>query len=290
MPINDDVIDLSLYPKKSSTETISPFRYPGGKGFLNGYFASLLKEFGTGPNYFVEPFCGGAGSAWHLLADDHVDEIHLNDADVRIYSAWKAILHENERFCDRLSNVAVDLETWNACRDLLTNYSGRSYDFELGFATYFINRTSRAGIILGSGPIGGYKQAGDWKIDARFYRETMLKRIRWIGSQKRRVKLKNQEALTFLKCAAKRLPVSTTLYFVDPPYMQAGGRLYLNAMTEKKHRALGAFLKSDILQHWILTYDDHPLVREIYDGRHFSKLAVDYSLSRIRTESEVLVR
>tara|TARA_R110002051_G_scaffold136798_1_gene209357 strand:+ start:190 stop:1062 length:873 start_codon:yes stop_codon:yes gene_type:complete len=290
MQINDATIDLSLYPKRSSTETISPFRYPGGKGFLSGYFANVFEDFETGPKHYAEPFCGGAGSAWNLLADQKVDEIHLNDADIRIYSAWKAILHENDRFCERLSDVTVDIETWNAARSLLTNYSGKAYDFELGFATYFVNRTSRAGIILGSGPIGGYKQAGDWKMDARFYRETMLKRIKWIGSQKRRVKLKNQEALTFLKGAAKRLPIARTLYFVDPPYVQAGGRLYLNAMTEKKHRALGEYLKSDILKHWILTYDDDPLIREIYRGRHFSKLAVNYSLSRIRKESEVLVR
>ncbi|MCY4301242.1 MAG: DNA adenine methylase [Aestuariivita sp.] len=289
MQLENSTVDLNLYPKRTSKETISPFRYPGGKGFLSGYFTNVFDDFKSGEKHYVEPFCGGAGSAWNLLADDIADTIHLNDADIRIYSAWKAILHENERFCERLNDVAVDIKTWTEARRLLTNYSGKKYDFDLGFATYFVNRTSRAGIILGSGPIGGYEQSGDWKIDARFYRETMLRRIKWIGNQKQRVELNSQEALTFLKENIKKLPSDRTLYFVDPPYLQAGRRLYLNAMTEKKHRALGAFLTSDVLKHWILTYDDHPLIREIYDGRKFSKLVVNYSLSRIRKESEVLV-
>lgn len=289
MQQEDSIIDLSKFPKRTSKTTISPFRYPGGKGFLSGYFANIVDSFVGGERHYVEPFCGGAGSACNLLADNAVDVIHLNDADVRIYSAWKAILQENDRFCERLANVEVNVKTWNLCRDLLANHSGRGYDFDIGFATYFLNRTSRAGIILGSGPIGGYEQNGDWKIDARFYRETMLRRIRWLGGQRHRVKLKNNHALTFLRSAATRLPVDRTLFFVDPPYIQAGGRLYFNGMNERKHRALAEFLKSDAMDHWILTYDDHPLVREIYFGRNFSKLMVNYSLSRIRQEKEVLV-
>ena len=77
----------------------------------------------------------------------------------------------------------VDLNEWQASIDLLKRADTRTaYSFDLGYAAYFVNRTSRSGIILGSGPIGGYRQTGQWKIDARWYRTTMSARVAWIGT------------------------------------------------------------------------------------------------------------
>ena len=267
--------------------SVSPFRYPGGKAFLYRYLHSRLSALPTGPRYYAEPFCGGAGSAVILLKLDAIEEIHLNDADPKVFSAWQAILENTERFAQAILDTPVDLDTWHAQKRIVEGTGAPS--FELGFATFFLNRTSRSGIVIGAGPIGGYDQKGNWKIDARFNREALAERVRWLGSVKDRIKLTHEDALTFLSKSTTRLSIDQTLFFVDPPYVTAGGRLYLNAMNEAKHIALSDMLQDGTLPHWVLTYDDHPLIRGLYAERPIADLAVTYSLQKKRKEREVLI-
>ncbi|HEV2677829.1 MAG TPA: DNA adenine methylase [Aliidongia sp.] len=267
--------------------SISPFRYPGGKAFLYKYLLGRMESLPSRPRYYAEPFCGGAGAAVILLKLDAVDQIHLNDADPKVYSAWKSILEEPDRFAEAILETPVDLETWHASRRIVESGSGASFD--LGFATFFLNRTSRSGIVIGAGPIGGYDQRGNWKIDARFNRDALAERVRWLGSMKNRIELTQEDALTFLSRSPSRLPINQTLFFVDPPYVKAGGRLYLNAMNEGKHIALSDMLQDGMLPHWILTYDDHPLIRSLYSQQTINDLAVTYSLQKKRKEREVLI-
>jgi DNA adenine methylase len=267
--------------------SISPFRYPGGKAFLYKYLLGRLDALPDGQRCYAEPFCGGAGAAAILLKLDAVAEIHLNDADPKVYAAWCAILNEPDRFAAEIVRTPVDMKTWYACRDLVEDSSEPS--FELGFATFFLNRTSRSGIVIGAGPIGGYDQSGNWKIDARFNRDALAERVRWLGSMRDRIHLTQEDALTFLSRSVDRLEIDRTLFFVDPPYVTAGGRLYLNAMNEGKHIALSDLLQGNYLPHWVLTYDDHPLIRQIYVGQQITDLAVTYSLQRKRKEREVLI-
>lgn len=267
--------------------SISPFRYPGGKAFLYKYLLGRIRALPVGSRHYAEPFCGGAGAAVILLKLDAVDKIHLNDADSKVYSAWRSILEEPDRFAKAILETPVDLETWHASRGIVEGASEPS--FELGFATFFLNRTSRSGIVIGAGPIGGYDQGGRWKIDARFNREALAERVRWLGSMRNRITLTQEDALTFLSRSADRLQLNKTLFFVDPPYVTAGGRLYLNAMSEGKHIALSDMLQDGILPHWVLTYDDHPLIRSLYTKQKIKDLSVTYSLQNKRKEREILI-
>jgi DNA adenine methylase len=267
--------------------SISPFRYPGGKAFLYKYLLSRLASLPEGQKVYAEPFCGGAGAAVILLKLKAVAKIHLNDADPKVFAAWQAILDQPDRFAAEILRTPVDMDTWYACRDLVESVSEPS--FELGFAAFFLNRTSRSGIVVGAGPIGGYEQLGNWKIDARFNREALAQRVHWLGSMRDHIMITHEDALTFLSRSADRLDIARTLFFVDPPYVTAGGRLYLNAMNEAKHIALSDMLQGNTLPHWVLTYDDHPLIRQLYKEQSISNLAVTYSLQKKRKDREVLI-
>lgn len=283
-------IDVPRSPTRHTQNAVSPFRYPGGKAFLSEYLRVQLEILRSEkPISFVEPFCGGAGAALNLLADGWVDCLHLNDADIRIHSAWKAMLFESQRFMDAIKVTPLTMAEWYKQQEIISSARSCDYSFELGFAAFFMNRTTRSGIIEKAGPIGGYSQTGKWKIDARFNREKLADQIEWLAKNRERIFLSNLDALSFIAKTGKSVELASTLFFIDPPYVQAGGRLYFNGMTEAKHVALSDILISGKIPHWVLTYDDAPLVRELYRGSVMAKISVNYSLQSKRKENELLV-
>lgn len=105
-----NIIDIRKFPGRHTQNAVSPFRYPGGKGFLSGFLTShIAHHLPQKQVIFVEPFCGGAGAALNLLADGLVSEIHLNDVDTRIYSAWRAMVSEPDRFIEAVKTVRLDM-------------------------------------------------------------------------------------------------------------------------------------------------------------------------------------
>ncbi|MCA3511730.1 MAG: DNA adenine methylase [Rhodobacter sp.] len=282
-------VDLSHHPKRHGGQAASPFRYPGGKGFLTSFLAGELnRRFSSQKPSFAEPYCGGAGAALNLLVDGLVNHVHLNDADVRVYSAWWAMVNETERFIQAINDTDATIENWEKCLRVLHDTTSETYDFEVGFSAFFINRTSRSGVLLGSGPIGGYNQNGNWKIDAGYYRTSLCKRITKLSELKDSISITNMDGLEFCVSLKQRGILQDTFLFIDPPYMKAGGRLYHDGMTEKKHAALAKWLKEGHAPHWLLTYDDHPVVRENYQEMQDYTLEVRYSLAKRRMEAELL--
>ena len=152
---------------KTMPETISPLRYPGGKSRL----APLVKyiiEHKTVANVttYIEPFAGGAGVALDLLLGGTVDKIIINDYDKAIYSFWRAVITEPNRFIQTIVQTPVTIEEWRRQKEIYS-IDNKKYSFELGFAAFFLNRTNRSGILT-AGPIGGYNQTGNYQIDVRF--------------------------------------------------------------------------------------------------------------------------
>lgn len=238
---------------------------------------------------YVEPYAGGAGSALMLLRDNVVDQVHLNDADICVYSAWHSILYNTEEFIDMVERTPVTMDTWYSSKEIVNHSLEEKNLLKLGFATYFLNRTNRSGILRGAGPIGGYKQNGNWKIDARYYKKTIITRINALKSISNRIQLHNKDGLDFLRWASDSTPAKDLFAFIDPPYVQAGNRLYLNTMTEKKHTELAEFLNTSGIENWVLTYDDCALIRKLYSSSELGKLEINYSLQNKRRETEVMI-
>lgn len=284
------ITEVPKDPNRSTQNAVSPFRYPGGKGFLSAFLKRRMSLLDTSAErVFAEPFCGGAGAALILLADGDADVVRLNDADLRIFSAWQAILDEPERFVAKLREVRLDMPEWYHHRDLVAGFSDREYDFDIGFSTFYMNRTTRSGIILNAGPIGGYDQRGKWKLNARFNVERLANQVLWLAANRARIELSNMDALSFIDRGRRRADSGNTMFFIDPPYVKAGGRLYFDGMSEAKHVALSDILTSGSVKYWVLTYDDAPLVRQLYKSQNCSTISVNYSLQSKRRESEILV-
>ena len=201
------VADTEVRSRQNRTRHLSPLRYPGGKAALSGFLAETIKINDLVGCSYYEPFAGGAGAALKLLAVGVVSEVHLNDLDPRIFAFWKAALNETDRFIEAILSVPVSVDEWHRQREICRAASA-SKPFELGFATFFLNRCNRSGVISGAAPIGGYHQSGNWKIDARFNRTRLADRIRGIADPRRTDSLNRDGCLLFLDeaFAAGRTP------------------------------------------------------------------------------------
>ena len=269
----------------------SPLRYPGGKSGLASFLGQVIKDNKMRDPVYAEPYAGGAGAALSLLFSEKVSRIVLNDRDRCIFSVWRAILNQTAQFLDLLESTAVTVEEWRRQRDIYEN-PHRHGQLRLGFATFFLNRCNRSGIIVTGGPIGGHDQQGRWKIDARFNRTTLRDRIERIEMYRERIEVYNLDALDFLRRVVRPITVckrNPCLVFLDPPYYAKGPELYLNAYNHADHALLARFLKRTRFFNWILTYDNVPQIRELYDNLDPQEFALSYSAYERRTGRELLI-
>ena len=175
----------------------SPLRYPGGKGVLSDFITDVVLCNNLEECTYIEPFAGGAGAALTLLFEGIVNELYLNDADVSISAFWYSVLNETERLLEMVNDTKVTIDEWQVQKKIFLNE--KEDLLKLGFAVLFLNRCNRSGIIYSAGPIGGYKQSGNWSIDVRFNKYSLKKRIEKIALHKDRITIYNVEAIRFLK-------------------------------------------------------------------------------------------
>lgn len=237
----------------------SPLRYPGGKTCIYKFVTRLLEENDmVGINY-AEPYAGGAGLALRLLMDEYVSTICINDLDPSIYAFWYAVLYHPDDLCRWLAEVEVSVKKWDEYKQIQREY--KTVDaLDLAKSTFFLNRTNVSGVISG-GPIGGLAQKGKYKIDVRFNREELIKRIEDIARFSHRITLTNQDGLIFLDTLDKRL--DEVFVYLDPPYYQKGSSLYLNAFNDENHSALADRVKL-LKQKWMVSYDNHDFILGLY--------------------------
>ena len=264
----------------------SPLRYPGGKAKLARFMEFIIKERGYIGGTYIEPFAGGAGIAVELLLRDVVSRIVINDYDKGIWSFWKAILTETERFINEIRTVPLTMDEWEKQRAICLRYN-KKYSFELGFATFYMNRTNRSGIIKG-GVIGGLQQTGKWKIDARFNRESLISRIESIAFRKKDIRLYNQDITTFIEHYVPFYSETAMIYF-DPPYFKKGKQLYMNFFEFEDHKRIERVIRNSVECDWIVTYDDAPEIREIYASYPVMLYDLNYSVSKKCKTSELMI-
>jgi DNA adenine methylase len=263
----------------------SPLRYPGGKGRLTQHVIDLIEMNDLVGGHYAEPFAGGAGIAISLLYLEYADHIHLNDLDPSVYAFWRAIIDHTEEFTRLVRDTPLTVEEWRRQRAL--QYTKEPVEtLALGFSTFFLNRTSRSGIIRG-GVIGGNDQAGKWKIDARYPTDKLIKRIEKVASYASRISLYNRDAADLIREVLPTLPKRSLIY-LDPPYYHHGHRLYKASYKHKDH-ALIASLVGEIGQKWIVSYDNVEPIRELYADYRQQSFGLRYNAARRYDGVEVMV-
>ncbi len=265
--------------------TPSPLRYPGGKTAYASMISEIIQKNNLSGCSYAEPFAGGAGAAITLLLNNQVKDIWLNDFDHAIYAFWHSILEKTEDFIIKIKNTPITICEWKKQKTIYANKSVKSDIFSVGFATFYLNRCNRAGILLAN-PIGGINQTGKDKIDARFKKEVLISKIKKIAQQKSRIHLFNLDATNFIDVIKKEK--SKIMVYFDPPYYKKGELLYLNFYRHDDHKKLSKKIINSKFP-WLLSYDDHPEIVDLYNKFPVYKRKLHYSVFNSSWAQELII-
>jgi DNA adenine methylase len=264
----------------------TPLRYPGGKGKLAAYIKAVIKANGLLDGEYAEPYAGGAAVALELLFHEYVSRVHINDLSRPIFSFWQTALGQPERLFKLIKDTPLTMRAWDKQKKIFANADDHD-DVALGFATFFLNRTNRSGILNG-GVIGGRDQDGPWKIDARFNRDELIGRIGAIAKMKSRIRVTRMDALTFLNAGSVAWPEKTLIY-LDPPYYAKGRDLYYDYYQHDDHVRVERYVAEHMAsKKWIVSYDNVPTIRSLYKAYQQIVYRIGYSARESRQGSEAM--
>lgn len=261
----------------------SPLRYPGGKGKVANFIKLLVIENRLQGARYVEPYAGGASVALSLLFEDYVDSVQINDLNRGVYSFWCLATEQPDDLCSRLRAVTLTVEEWRRQRAIYADSSASPGD--LGFATLYLNRTNRSGIIARGGVIGGVRQQGTWRMDARFDAQALCDRIQKVARFAPRIEVSNIDAAELIRQVGDA--DFRQFLYLDPPYYIKGSRLYDNFYTHADHVAVRDALRSPTGA-CVVTYDAVPQILDLYAGWTSREYALGYSASSVSSGAEVM--
>ncbi|MGM9708781.1 MAG: DNA adenine methylase [Prevotella sp.] len=267
-------------------ELLSPLRYPGGKGKMADVFKRIIEQNDLLDGIYVEPFVGGGSVALSLLLNDYVSRIVINDKDRSIYAFWHSVLNDASQLCRMIADTPVDMDVWRQQKEVQAHKDDAGL-LELGFSTFFLNRTNRSGIIK-AGVIGGNGQTGNYLIDARFNKSDLIARIQRIADYADRIELHNEDAVALLNNICGTMP-NRTLYYLDPPYYVKGPGLYMNYFKDDDHRKIATAVAGITHGKWIVTYDNHPFIASLYSRYRQREFSLSYSTTNGKQGEEIMI-
>ena len=264
---------------------LSPLRYPGGKGLILPFVREIVLRNAPPRCTYIEPFAGGAAVALGLLASDDVNHAIIGDSDPAVAAFWKAALQQSDDLMSLVDGCQVTIDTWYE-----QAYALRHCDpddtLALGFAAFFLNRTNHSGI-LRARPIGGLNQTGPYKVDCRFNKADLLRRLRQLSRLADRITVHRMDAVDLLAELAPRY-ADVSFVYADPPYLTKSTDLYLNTMTYVKHQRLSRTLATDY-RRWIVSYDGDPrVVTDLYPKSDILQFGLRHSARRAHRGTELM--
>ena len=264
----------------------TPLRYPGGKQKLTPFVREVILSNDLLGGHYVEPYAGGAGVAIELLLSDAVSHIHLNDTCKGVYAFWRSVLRNSDELCGLISRSSMTVEEWKRQREVF-RHPAEHDQLALGFATFFLNRCNRSGILSG-GVIGGLDQTGPWKMDARFTRNELIRRVEAIALRARDITVRNIDAEDYIREYIPHLPVNTLVYF-DPPYFRKADRLYHNHYDEADHADIAKTIQAEVRLPWMVSYDSGPEIAAFYRKRRQFTYDLQYNAAAAYKGKELII-
>lgn len=236
--------------------------------------------------HYFEPYAGGAGVALELLFQGMAEHIHINDLDPAIYDFWRAITTVPDEVLKLLHDTPVNIDQWLYWRSVLRKEIQVDLA-ERGFATLFMNRTNRSGVLKG-GVIGGLAQDGAYKMDARLKKGDLTARIEMVALHASCISIYQEDALSLLSRCKDFLPKNSLIY-LDPPYYVKGQGLYRNFYEHQDHVHVADLLQAKAFaRNWVVSYDNVTEIQAMYESSRSLTYGLNYTAQVRYVGSEVM--
>lgn len=259
----------------------SPLRYPGGKSRA---IKQILPFIPTKITEFREPFVGG-GSVFFAVRSifgNNIKSYWINDLNYDLYCFWKQARDNVSDLVDELTRIHTTTKDGRALfeeltkdRDLLCNNKDMLSEFERAVRFFVLNRITFSGVV----DSGGYSQGA---YEKRFTLSS-IDRVKMISRVLSDVKITNEDYTASLFDED-----SDVFIFLDPPYLKAtesklyGTRGTLH--TTFDHKQFADNMKK-CKHKWLITYDDSPKIRELFDFADISEWTLQYGMNNYRKDS-----
>ncbi|MBC6429117.1 MAG: DNA adenine methylase [Cellvibrionales bacterium] len=244
----------------------SPLRYPGGKSRAVDTILDLMPP---GLDCIASPFFGG-GSIELALVSNGV-QVSGYDIFEPLVAFWQAAINAPQALAKRVAvyhpmNRDIFYSLQKKMRD------DRVLDTDIAAVFFALNRCSFSGTTLSGGMSPGHPRFTQSSIDrvCNFDSHGLL----------------SVERLGFEESIARH---SNDFLYCDPPYAN-GGALYGqrgDCHVDFDHESLAEILTSR--DGWILSYNDCPIVRDLYAGFTVLDAAWSYGMNSDKKSNEILV-
>ena len=250
----------------------SPLRYPGGKNRAIKYIDPLLPDF----REYREPFVGGGSVFFHVKQKHPECLFRINDLYSKLYHFWR----ESQR---NLPVVVQQTEAWKAkypegrkLHRFLLDHISDFTPVEIAAGFFILNRIT----FSGTSESGGYSQRA---FDKRFT-PSSIERLRLIDTVLADTQITNLDYAELMNA-----PGEEVFIFLDPPYYSATkSALYgKNGNLHKgfDHKRFARTAKN-CPHKWLITYDDSPYIRELFDFAHILTREWSYGMKNVNKEAD----
>jgi DNA adenine methylase len=241
---------------------------------------------------YKEPFLGAGAVGLSLLAaNPGIRRAWLNDADSAMAALWDVVIHNptnlwvNVQCLPELMRLCPESDPYKEDLELLRSVSG-TQDLRLipaanlAIAKLAVHQMSFSGL----GPRAGGPMSNRL---CRYNVDRLGSQISTCHEILSSVRLR-RGTCTCLDFE-ELFDDGPAFFYLDPPYVKAGPALYQVSFTEDDHMRLARKLRAE-RRPWLLSYDDHPLIRRLYGGWcRIDQVEVGCSINGCNRKQELLI-
>jgi DNA adenine methylase len=267
-----NVVNVSSVPQRS------PFRYAGGKTWLIPKIRQWLHHQGGSDKELIEPFAGGGIVSLTAVCENLVDRVTMVEKDEDVAAVWKIILNGGAEW---LGDAIMNFQLTPESAKRVIEQASESLESR-AFATIIKNRVNRGGILANGASFIKNGENGKG-ITSRWYPETLKKRILTIDRIKHKINFIEGDAFEVCEKNTNR---DNVIFFIDPPYMKAGQRLY--RYSDINHEALFD-LAQRVKGNLLMTYDNNSKVQELASHCNFETKLIAMKNTHHAQKTELII-
>ena len=259
----------------------SPLRYPGGKSRA---LKQILPHVPLNISEFREPFVGGGSVFFAIrsLFQDRIKSYWINDLNYDLYCFWKEVRDNTPDLVATLRKTHTTttdgralFEELTLAKDQLNQHRNALCEFQRAVRFFVLNRITFSGIV----DSGGYSQSA---YEKRFT-DSSIERVKNISPYLSGTKITNDDYAEALFQDGDNVFI-----FLDPPYWKATeSKLYGvrgTLHTTFDHAQFAENMRK--CQHkWLITYDDSPVIRDLFAFAEIQEWTLQYGMNNYRKTS-----